>query len=106
MQKTKKLTKYIHVSAYNGSLTSSLASPTLSKPLNTFDEIAKESSSLNILLRNDSFQTEFMRTSGNKNLQTIYERSERRGPKRIKAVEVGGINLFKLIMNKSFLNWF
>ena len=67
------------VSAYNGSLTSSLASPTLSKPLNTFEEIAKESSSLNILLRNDSFQTEFMRTSSSKYLRMIYERSEKTG---------------------------
>jgi hypothetical protein len=84
--KTKKCKNiYILVLAYNGSLTSSLASPNLAKPLNTFEEIAKECSSLNILLNNNSFQMEFMKNSGNKNLQTIYERSKNTGSKWFKS---------------------
>ena len=65
--------------AYNGSLTSSLAKPALSKPLNTFEDIVREYSKINILLRNDSFTTQFMRTSSIKNLRLIYEKSEMTG---------------------------
>ena len=86
---------YILVLAYNGSLTSSLASPNLAKPLNTFEEIAKECSSLNILLNNNSFQMEFMRTSGNKNLQTIYERSKNTGQSDSNHFEVRRENKLK-----------
>ena len=71
-------------SAYNGSLTSSLAKPELSKPLNTFEELAKDVSTLNILLRNDSFQAQFMRTGENKNLYTLYKRSEATGSHLLK----------------------
>jgi hypothetical protein len=70
---------FISLIAYNGNLTSSLASPILSKPVDTFEEIVKEEKSLNILLRNDSFQVEYMQRGISKNLRKIYERSVETG---------------------------
>ena len=70
--------------AYNGNLTSSLARPILSKPVDTFEELAKEKETLNILLRNDSFQVEYMKTGTNKNLRKIYDRSVATGDHIIK----------------------
>jgi hypothetical protein len=56
-----------------------LATPALAKPLTTFEDLAKVSSSLNVQLRNNSFQSEYMKTAGNKNLRTLFERSSRTG---------------------------
>ncbi len=48
------------MTAYNGSLISSLTSPTLSKPLETFEDIFKKSSHLEILTQKNTAAQQFM----------------------------------------------
>ena len=65
------------VSAFNGSLISSLTSPTLSKPLETFEEIFKKSSHLEIMTQKNTATEQFMASGLNKILKKLLDVSEK-----------------------------
>ncbi len=63
--------------AFNGSLISSLTSPTLSKPLETFEEILKKSSELDILTQPNSAAQQYMSFGLNKDLKKLQDISDK-----------------------------
>ena len=71
------MTKNIYFTAFNGSLISSLTSPTLSKPLETFEEILKESSKLAIITQPNSAAEQYMSSGSNKVLKKLQDLSEK-----------------------------
>ena len=64
------------MTAYNGSLISSLTSPSLSKPLDTFEEILKESSHLDIITQKNTAAEQFMTAGSNKLLKKLQDISD------------------------------
>ncbi len=65
------------MSAYNGSLISSLTNPTLAKPLESFEEILKKSSDLEIITQKNTAAQQFMSSGLNKILKKLLDASEK-----------------------------
>ena len=60
-----------YIPAYNGSLISSLTSPTLAKPLETFKDILAHSGSLGIITEKTTAAEQFMSSPINKALNRV-----------------------------------
>ena len=66
-------------SAYNGSLISSLTSPTLSPKLDTFKQLVTEGSHLKVMTQLNSATQQFMRASPNPYLKQLQKVSDETG---------------------------
>lgn len=67
------------VAAFNGSLISSLTSPTLAAPLDTFKELLSHSDNIDILTSAGTSAEYYMRTTSNIYLRKLHEVSTTRG---------------------------
>ena len=67
----------ISSTAYIGSLISSLTSPNLSKPLETFKELLEHSAGIDIITMKNTAGQQFMSTTSNKILRKIQEISDK-----------------------------
>ena len=75
----KQSASFPNVSAFNGSLISSLTSPTLAAPLDTFKELHSHSDNIDILTYSGTSVEDYMRTTSNRYLRMLQELSKARG---------------------------